>query len=185
MSEPSFESLCLPLRSALLSKAIQMTRDPQDAQDLVQETLLLAMEKWHTFTMAEGVAPEARASVWLHGILRNTCITTWRRRARRDEVFEAWPLDAEAIHGDSEAGDVELWPDNLSPELESGLLALKKSDRELIVLADLRSHSEREIAVYLGVPKGTIKSRLSRARRRLAEILAPGRLEAPRLALTA
>lgn len=167
----TFEACCLPYRSELYAAALRMTRDPADAHDLVQETLLRAFQAWARFE------PGTNCRAWLLRILTNSFINTYRRRRRhRRFASEHRGELLAAVYGEDQdrmqSPEEELLEGSLGDEVASALGALQAEHRQVVEMADLRGIRYREIAASLGVPVGTVMSRLFRARRRLEEQLA-------------
>jgi RNA polymerase sigma-70 factor (ECF subfamily) len=154
---------------ALHNLARYLTGKETDAEDLVQETYARALGAADQFT------PGTNLKAWLFRILRNTFVSMYRRQRNNPTVGG---LDAvEPVLPDSAAGtwlrdDVEL--DRLrklvAEEIETALMSLSEDGRTVILL-DLEGFTEAEAAEVLGCPVGTVKSRLSRARRALRERL--------------
>ncbi len=132
---------------------------PHDAEDAFQATFLVLVRK------AASVVPRERVANWLYGVAHQTALharrTTARRRAREKQVARI-----------PEPGVMEqdLWQD-LQPLLDQELSRLPDAYREVIVLSDLEGRTRREVARQLGVPEGTVGSRLARARTMLAKRL--------------
>ncbi len=159
-----FEQLLLPHLDAAYNLARWLTHDHQDAADVVQEAYLRALRFFDSFRGGE-------ARPWLLAIVRNTCHDWLRRRGPSDQ---ATPFDEE-IHS-VHAGDTS--PERLLLQradrdvLRAAIAALPVALREVIVLRELEDLSYRAIADILGVPVGTVMSRLARARSRLQQQLA-------------
>lgn len=155
-------SLLEPLIPSLRRYAYALVRDPEAADDLVQDTLERALSRWH-LRHAEG---DLRA--WLFAILRNLHVSAWRQKQRRgvqvalDERDE--PAAAAAQDSSLEAQDVLAALDRLPEEQKS-----------LLLLIGVEDFSYDEAARLLGVPIGTVMSRLSRARQKLRAALDGGR----------
>jgi RNA polymerase sigma-70 factor (ECF subfamily) len=158
-------------RPVLFSAAYGMTRNPADAEDLVQETYLKAHKNCESF---EGNHLRA----WLNRILANTFVNAYHWRRRRPEVLgldahdswlDAGPAEVAAGIGRDPAEVVlaEL-PDET---LKAALLSLSPPFRTAVLLADVEGYSYKEIAEITQVPIGTVMSRLSRGRRALREAL--------------
>ncbi len=161
-----FEAECLPHRQALYAAALRMTREPADAHDLVQETLLRALTAWHRFEAG------SNSRAWLMRILTNSYINIYRKRVRHRRIRSACPSDTVAAahaHRGQHARSPEesLVDDQLGDEVERALAGLGSGYRQVIEMADLRGLCYRDIAAALDVPIGTVMSRLFRARRRL------------------
>ena len=136
--------------------------DPDMAQDLVQDVFLKLWRRAETFDPVKG-----SVSAWVFTIARRSAIDLQRRRARRS----ALPLDDAPEIGI----DDEVWQ-QLAEEwrVVDALLVMDTTLREPLLLAYYRGLTQREIADHLGIPLGTVKSRMSRGLARLGEILARG-----------
>jgi RNA polymerase sigma-70 factor (ECF subfamily) len=168
--EPSelerFESTVLPHLSAAYSLARYLTRNGSDADDVVQEAYLRALKYFGGFRGE--AAAESRG--WLLSIVRNTAYT-WMRRRRPEAAAVEFDevLHSEAI-GDEHPG-AALERTSARETLAETLGQLPPAFREILVLRELEGLSYKEISEVVGVPVGTIMSRLSRARKRLQEAL--------------
>jgi RNA polymerase sigma-70 factor, ECF subfamily len=167
-----FEATVLPHRPDLYAFALRYTRDPADAEDLVQEALMRAFAAWGQFI--SGSNPRA----WIFRILFNSFINTYRRRKRLRRLTDETPGDAVgALYGwqrplaaNDPAGT--LLEQEFSDDVVRALDALSPTYRQVVELADVDGIQYREIATRLGVPMGTVMSRLFRARRQLESQLA-------------
>lgn len=139
-----------------------LARSPHDADDLVQTTVeraLLRISQWR---------PDSNLLSWLFGILRNAWIDETRSRGRRDRVFA--PEEAAANVGvSSHEADSDLW------SVQAALARLPEEQREAIGLVLVEGFSYKEAAEVLGIPVGTLTSRLARGREALAGVLEEGR----------
>ncbi len=155
-------------RDRLWALALRTLGNPDDAADVVQEALLSAYRYADTFR------GEAQVSTWLHRIVMNACFDRMRRNSARPT--SPLPPDTDELlaaeHDDIAAVDARL-------DVRSALLAIPDDQRAAIVLVDVLGHSVSEAAQILGCPEGTVKSRCSRGRARLARILAPSGNQAP------
>ena len=166
-----FEHLILPHLGAAYGLARWLLRHPQDAEDAVQEAVLKAFNGFHGF---QG----GNAQGWLLAIVRNTCLTTIERRRSSAKVI---------VLADNVAGHQDRWRDTAADpapladaamiteeerrKVHATIAALPTQFREVLVLREYNDLSYREIADIVGAPVGTVMSRLSRARERLAAAL--------------
>jgi RNA polymerase sigma-70 factor (ECF subfamily) len=166
-----FERDVLPLLPSLYPAALRMTRNPTDAEDLVQEAYLRAYRGFSGFR--EGTNLKA----WMYRILTNTFINSYRKRQRepvtvQDDDIEDWflydRLGGTATEASAEAEVLESIPDE---DVRGALEALPEGFRMAVWLADVEGFSYKEIAEILDVPIGTVMSRLHRGRRALEKAL--------------
>jgi RNA polymerase sigma-70 factor, ECF subfamily len=168
-----FERDVMPLRRRLDSAALRFTSNKQDAEDLVQDTIMHAYAGFRTFT--HGTDPMA----WLYRIMQNTWLSRWRRQRRRCAEMPVGQitddhLSAFAARGDRELRSAEAaalgsLPDN---EIREALMALRESSRLTVYYADVHGYSYKDIAGIMDMPVGTVASRLHRGRRQLRTSLA-------------
>ncbi len=162
----AFREIVEPELPILLRAARGLTKSNADAEDLVQETLIRAFKAILQF---DGAHPRA----WLLTILRNTNVNMNRRR--RPILLDDWNLWEDAApafgndHGSS-AEDTAIGR-SLSLEIQNGIRDLDPRFREVLFIVDIQGFNYSECAALLGVPLGTVMSRLSRARKRLREHL--------------
>jgi len=169
--ESRFEAEALPLLSGMYSAAYRLTRNPADAEDLVQETYLRAYRGFHQFQ--EGTNLKA----WLYRILMNTFINSYRKRQREpqtvsDEEIADWYLYSKmaesGLEPSAETAVIESLPDE---EVQEALQSLPEQFRVAVLLADVEGFSYKEIAEITDVPIGTVMSRLHRGRKALEKRL--------------
>lgn len=168
-----FEGLVLENMDALYSLALRLTRNPTDAQDLLQDAVMRALRFHHKFR--EGTYIKA----WLLTILRNTFINDYRKKARRPKLVEWTGAEPEAMVAPDR--DMGYFPEALrkqevleflGDETRQAVDALPEGHRRTVIMADLHDMSYKEIAVEMDCPLGTVMSRLHRGRRLLREALA-------------
>ena len=166
-----FEHEVLPLLPNLYGAALRMTRNPQDAEDLVQETYLRAYRGFGGFR--EGTNLRA----WMYRILTNTFINAYRKKQREpitvpEDDTPDWylydKLGGAGAEASAEAEVLEQLPDE---DVQRALEALPEAFRMAVLLADVEGFSYKEIAEILDVPIGTVMSRLHRGRKALQKAL--------------
>jgi RNA polymerase sigma-70 factor (ECF subfamily) len=173
-----FATEALDLLDSLYGAAVRLTRNPDTAQDLVQDTYLKA------FRARQRFAPGTNLKAWLFTILQNT----WRNR-RRDRARSRVEFDSDVAEAAVEsAAPILARPDDspealllrgtLDADLREALDGLPEAYREAVWLRDVEDLSYSEIAVVLGIPAGTVMSRISRGRRQLHDALVARRAPA-------
>ena len=170
----SFENEALPQMDAVYRFALRLSKDPDRAQDLTQETFLRAYRNWDSYT------PGTKAKSWLFTICRNLFLRKEERSKRHDEIVTG-VADQDPRRISREATvfmavkdrDPEgaFWREMVDEKILEAIDDLPEDFREAVVLSDLERMPYQEVAEIMDIPVGTVKSRLFRGRRILQEAL--------------
>jgi RNA polymerase sigma-70 factor (ECF subfamily) len=169
LTREAFEAEALRWTTDVYRFALSMTRDEADAEDVVQDTYLRAFRSWRTF------AAGSDCRRWLFTICRNVFVRS-RERSRECLPIEACELDAVI----ADASVMAAWSDraaehfttvDVTPAIYQAVACVPEPFRSALVVVDLEDQSYEEAAARLGVPIGTVRSRLFRGRRLLQEQL--------------
>ncbi len=166
-----FEQEAIPYRGALLQAALRLTRHPQDAEDLVQDTMAKACAGFSGFT------PGTNLRAWLHRIMMNTFINGYRKKQREpflvvapgDQLQLATP--ARELPAFTQSAEEQVLARIPAQEIVTALGELPAEFRLAVYLVDVEGFSYREAAAAMGTPLGTVMSRLHRGRTCLRSLL--------------
>ena len=166
----AFEPLVSEHQKRVYNLALRLLRDPDDAADAAQDAFIKA------YTGLDAFRSDSKFSVWLYRITYNICLDYMRKRKRMSEV----PLTFEDDEGNE--SELQIPDESASPEREyekaelrslinEGLDSLSPDHRQILIMREISDMSCADIAAALSVEEGTVKSRISRARRNLAVFL--------------
>ena len=165
----AFEQEALPWIDDVYRFALSLTRDESDADDVVQDTYLRAYRSWHTYM------PGSDCRRWLFTICRNVFLRS-RERARPTVELEATDVDSAAAASVFATAAREGYEDvftrlDLAPAISIALANVPEPFRSTVIIVDVEDQSYESAAEILGVPIGTVRSRLFRGRRLMQEQL--------------
>lgn len=170
----SFEELLAPLLDSAYGTALRFTRNGADAEDLVQESALLACRGFHTYEQGSNFR------AWFFRILTNCFYSSYRKRKRQGtevelddapELYLYCQTAAAGLHAQTEDPASKLMSQLATENVEAAIAALPEEYRVVATLYFMQDFAYQEIAVVLGVPVGTVRSRLHRSRRQLQKAL--------------
>jgi len=163
----TFEHEALPHLDAVFRMAVRLAGDQALAEDLAQETMLKAYRSWHQYRRGTNVR------AWLLTILRHTFINAYRKARKAGPTVDVSEIEQFRVFHDLQDSDPEgsFFSQIVDDEVLRAIDALPDEFRETLVLSDVEQLSYAEIAQVTGVPIGTVKSRLFRARQALQQRL--------------
>jgi len=168
-----FERTALVHLDAMYGAAYRLTRNPRDAEDLVQDSLLRAFRFWDSFQQ------DSNCKAWLLRIVTNTFINEYQRRKRSREVLDAATAEQDTTDGvlvhadanDKVSPEKAMLQSSVSDDVQRALEQLPDDFRTAVILCDMQGLSYKEIAEIMECPVGTVMSRLFRGRKLLAAAL--------------
>lgn len=170
--EERFTEEAMPLLDQLYGGALRMTRNPQDAEDLVQETYLKAFKAFDSFK------PGTNLKAWLYRIMTNTYINTYRKKQRRPLETSAEDVTDRQLYTTSshdstglQSAEVEALKNLPDKQIADAMNSLSDDYRMVVYYADVEGLAYKEIAEVMDIPLGTVMSRLHRGRKQLRELL--------------
>ncbi len=173
-----FEREAMPLLDQMYSAALRTTRNPTDAEDLVQETYAKAFAAFHQYR------PGTNLKAWMYRILTNTYINTYRKKQRQPKESDAaqiedYQLARAAQHSSTglRSAEVEALDHLPDSDVKRALGSIGEDFRMAVYLADVEGFAYKEIAEIMQTPIGTVMSRLHRGRRQLRDLLTDYALE--------
>ena len=166
-----FAADAMQYTNQLYSAALRYTKNAHDAQDLVQDTYAKAFTSFHQFE------PGTNLKAWLYRILTTTFINTYRKDQRRPQIsdgeLEDWQIYEASSHTSDQgkSAEDEVLENMPEGDIKNALQEIPEEFRLAVFYADVEGYSYKEIAEILGIPSGTVMSRLHRGRKLLRELL--------------
>jgi RNA polymerase sigma-70 factor, ECF subfamily len=173
-----FEQDVVPYIAQLYPAALRLTRNHDDAEDLVQETATKAYVGLHQFK------PGTNMRAWLYKILSNAYFSRYRKKRREPllaqatEFQEDWQASVSPLMPPSRSAEAEVLDQLPDSDLLDALRELPEEFRTAVYLADVEGYPYKEIAKIMGTPVGTVMSRLHRARSKLRQALSAPKAKA-------
>src|SRR5260370_23405681 len=167
-----FEQDVVPFMVQLYPAALRMTKNPSDAEDLVQETFAKAYAAFHQFK------PGTNLRAWLHRILANTFINSYRKKRREPvqdlgaDFQDDWQVGSDPLTPPVRSAEAEALERLADSEILQALRELPAEFRVAIYLADIEGYPYKEVAAMMGTPIGTVMSRLHPGRAKLRQRVA-------------
>ncbi len=172
--QADFERDAMQYARQLYTAAMRMTRNPSDAEDLVQETFLKAYRAYHTFEAGTNL------KAWLYRILTNTYINKYRKESRRPSEVDLGSVEDLYLYrriGSEESAEAARTTEDrvldglVESDIKAAVESLPENFRLPVLLADLEGFAYKEIAEILDIPIGTVMSRLHRGRKAMQKAL--------------
>lgn len=167
-----FEEEAMPLIDQLYGGALRMTRNPADAEDLVQETYIKAYQAFKSFK------PGTNLKAWLYRIMTNTYINSYRKKQRQPTQTSAEDVTDRQIYTTSshdstglQSAEVQALERMPNQKVANAMNELSEDYRMAVFYADVEGLAYKEIAEIMGTPLGTVMSRLHRGRKQLRSML--------------
>jgi len=165
--DEEFRKEALPHMDALYNFALQLTQDSDDAADLLQETYVKAYRFWDKFEKG------TNCKAWLFRIMKNSFINFYRKNIRSPEKLDYDEIEEiyETIKSESENPhnlDREIYDNIFDDEVMEAIKSLPEEFRTVLIMCDVEGMTYEEIADFLDIPIGTVRSRIHRARKVLA-----------------
>lgn len=162
----AFESEALPQTDLLYNYSLRMTNNPADAQDLVQETFLKAFRFWDKYEKGTNIR------AWLFRILKNTYINRYRKELREPETVDYDDVQhfyTSVRDQGTDPNDLQeqLFRNLLDDDISGAITELPEDFRTIVILSDIEGLTYEEIAEFVDIPLGTVRSRLHRGRKLL------------------
>ena len=168
--QEAFELLVIAHQTKVYNRCLRIVKNPEDASDLAQDAFLKAYQNLASFKGESGF------SLWLYRLTTNVCLDFLRREKRREKVSLSYQdesgetLEME-IPDERFAPQKEILQGELLEAIQSGLAILSDEHRKILIMRELDGLSYDEIALFLGISSGTVKSRIARARQHLTKFL--------------